>query len=218
MIAILVILTVVIFVAVQGVLRWTVPRPRRLASVNQPTVATFAPELLSGLFVHPGHMWVEILRSGNVRVGVDEFARRALGGVDAVELPRVGARVQQGAPMMVLRRGSQRLTLPAPVSGTVEQCSDTIATGAQPAHAWVCDLQPTRLGHELGELRVASGAGEWLRQEVRRVSDWVGALPTPVPGVAHQDGGSPVDGFLAHLDAPACSDFQRRFLLREETS
>ena len=213
MIAILVILTVAVFVAVEAVLRLSAPR--RPAQFPATAAAVpFAPELKRGLFVHPGHTWVEILRSGRVRVGVDEFACRALGGVDGVRLPSVGEQVQQGGPMVVLERGDQRLSLPAPVSGTVAQCQSAIAAEGQPAHAWVCELQPARLGYELGQLRVADAAGQWMRQEIRRLAEWIGALPSPVPGVAHQDGGVPVDGFLAHLDPGACREFQGRFLDR----
>jgi glycine cleavage system H lipoate-binding protein len=214
MIAVLVILTIGVFVVVEAVLRWTArrqpnPQPGEHRAMETPA---FAPELLPGLFVHSGHTWMEILRSGHVRVGVDEFARRALGGVDEVELPRVGERVRQGDPMVVLARGAQRLTLPAPVSGTVEQCQDAIANDEQPAHAWVCDLVPSRLGYELGQLRVADAATQWMRQEIRRLADWISVEPSTAAGTAYQDGGSPVDGFLAHLDAGACRDFQGRFL------
>ena len=211
MIAILVILTVVVFVLVEAVLRWSAPA-RQARRPAPATVTAFDPELQPGYFVHPGHTWVEVQRSGQVRVGVDEFARQALGRIDHVRLPRVGEHVRQGEPLMILERGARRLRLPAPVSGTVEQCRDPIVGDDElPADAWACALQPTELGDELSRLRVAGDADGWMREELRRLGEWIGQLSAPTPGAAHQDGGAPVTGFLAHLGRTACEDFERCF-------
>ena len=214
MVAILVITTVLVFALVEGALRLSAPRrtaARQSAAAAEPGAAAFEPQLLAGLFVHPGHTWVELTREGQARVGADEFARRALGGVDRVRLPRLGAHVRQGEPLLILAQGTRQLCLRSPLSGTVRQCREELTGGRQlQAHAWACVLEPgARLGEELGRLRVGAAAAGWMRQELALLGEW---LAGQAPGPTMADGGAPVDGFLRAMEGAAWQNFQARFL------
>src|SRR3989304_2852889 len=70
-----------------------------------------------GLFYHPGHTWVMPQGNGMVRIGLDDFGRRLVDGVQGVELPREGARVRQGEAAVQLDCGQKRARLPSPVDG-----------------------------------------------------------------------------------------------------
>ena len=62
-----------------------------------------------------------------VRVGVDDFARKLVGRVEGVELPRVGDKVVQGEPAWVLQRGDRRASMLSPFSGEVVEVNPRVA-------------------------------------------------------------------------------------------
>ncbi|MBI4830067.1 MAG: hypothetical protein HY801_00625, partial [Candidatus Lindowbacteria bacterium] len=45
---------------------------------------------LPNTFLHRGHTWASVEKSGETSIGVDAFARKAIGKIDAVRLPAVG--------------------------------------------------------------------------------------------------------------------------------
>ncbi len=82
-----------------------IKRQARLEAQRLPHVRVVAPAVAEaaradefcvpgGAFVSDGHAWARIEASGQVRVGLDDFARKALGKIERVELPANGATVQ----------------------------------------------------------------------------------------------------------------------------
>ena len=59
------------------------------------------------------------LESGRVTVGVTDYAQQQLGDIVFVELPEVGATVEQGAPFGVIESVKAVSDLYSPVSGKV---------------------------------------------------------------------------------------------------
>lgn len=218
MVAIFVVLTILLLVAVDAIFE----RRRRPQETPAP-VPHRQPEpvLPAGLFVHPGHTWAEILRSGLVRVGLDDFVRYALGRPDCLILRQPGEQVRQGEPMLTLERAGRRLTLPAPVSGVVQRSNEQLTAhpevldrGAY-GERWAYTLKPSQLGEEIGALQVAEKATAWLKGEMQALAAWVEGLAQMRPGVAMQDGGTPVFGTLNQVDENAWQDFQEKFLNRK---
>ena len=69
-------------------------------------------EVPGGVFLAPGHTWVQLEPSGAVRVGTDRLPMLALGGLQRLEVPEVGAEVPDMTPGAITRtlsgpRGSQ---------------------------------------------------------------------------------------------------------------
>ncbi len=90
MVIILLALTVFVLVAADLVIRWRLarrPKPDATpaTSVMDLLFLDLQPErfaLPGGLFFHRGHTWVNLLFSGQVKVGVDDFLQRLLGHID----------------------------------------------------------------------------------------------------------------------------------------
>ena len=74
---------------------------------------------VAGTFLSPAHLWARIAEDGSVRLGVDAFARKAMGGDPTFLLPRPGHRVEKGDELLATVRGDGRLGFPSPFSGTV---------------------------------------------------------------------------------------------------
>lgn len=175
-------------------------------------------ELPAGLFLHSGHSWAEVDRSGSLRVGLDELVARAVGRPDRVFLRAPGERLTQGETFLVLERGGRRLSVPSPVSGVVQQANTEVSrdvgllSESPYGSGWLYRIVPTSLGHEARGLRVAERATQWLQQQSALFAEWVGRHSGMSPGLAMQDGGTPVPGALDFVAGQDWLAFQREFI------
>jgi hypothetical protein len=68
---------------------------------------------------HRGHAWLKPLDDGTVAVGLDDLATRLVGRPDTLELPPVGARLDENGPALRLTAGRARVRVASPVTGEV---------------------------------------------------------------------------------------------------
>jgi len=232
MVAILVVSTIILFIAADLVVQWV--RARRVqpapARAREPGVAnllvpSLQPErfvLPGGIFFYRGHTWANLLFSGQVKVGVDDFLQRLLGHVDAVTLPPLGVEVKQGQPLVAIRQGGRTAMLPAPVDGVVCAVNNEVekAPGLLKrdpyTRGWLVALRPTNLAANFSRLTVGESALAWLRGELTRLQEFLYVTLTikrdALVGATAADGGLLADGLLEHLDDATWTDFQSRFL------
>jgi CheY-like chemotaxis protein len=166
--------------------RMLIKRQARLDAQSKPTVRVVAPALAEvvagheycvpgGAFVAPGHAWAQIEADGGVCVGLDDFARKAVGKVERVDLPATGTLVQRGDVLFVLRRGDELARFRAPVSGTVQQVNPelqrdpSLMLQSPYDRGWVCVLTPTELSADLATLRIGNPVVAWYQDEVTRL-------------------------------------------------
>ncbi len=166
--------------------RLLIKRQARQQAQARPTVRVVAPAVAEivaggeycvpgGAFVSPGHAWARIDPDGQVLTGLDDFARKALGQVDAVVPPAVGARVRRGEPLFSVRRGEDVVRFRAPLSGEVSKVNDALArapelvTESPYDDGWVCLVRPADLAAELGGLRIGKPVVTWYQDEVIRL-------------------------------------------------
>jgi glycine cleavage system H lipoate-binding protein len=120
-------------------------------------------------------VWANITVPGLVRVGLDDFARKMIGRIDAIELPGKGAMVKKGDRLFSLRQGGRVAVFSAPISGKVHDLNADL-----PHHlewlvsrpyekGWVCSIKPEHLADELGQLKIGDMAAEWYRTEIARL-------------------------------------------------
>ena len=93
------------------------------------------------------HEWVKL--EGDVAVvGITDFAQDQLGDVVYVELPKVGDKVEAMKPFGVVESVKTASDLYAPVSGTVAEVNDQLATEPQLVNdapyqgGWMIKIQP----------------------------------------------------------------------------
>jgi len=163
--------------------RLLIRREARLESERRPTVRVVAPEVAEvvagreycvpgGAFLSAGHTWARIAPDGRVVVGLDDFARKALGKVERIELPPAGTVLRRGAPVCTLRRGADVLRLPAPLSGTVAHANEDLRRSvgllreSPYDRGWLCVIQPSNLAEELPQLQIGKGVVAWYQDEI----------------------------------------------------
>jgi glycine cleavage system H lipoate-binding protein len=233
MVAILVVFTIILFVVADVGVQWMRARRSVRAAASQPRATSLVDLLVpslqlerfglpGGLFFHRGHTWVNLLFSGQVKVGVDDFIQKLLGRVDAITLPPVGVEVKQGQPLASIRQGGRTALLPAPVDGVV--CAVNAELAKIPGlikrdpytRGWLVAMRPTNLTANLSRLSVGEGALVWLKGELARLQEFLHVTLTlkqdALVGATAADGGLVADGLLEHLDTETWAEFQSKFL------
>jgi glycine cleavage system H protein len=107
------------------------------------------------------HEWVRVEQGEGV-VGVTDFAQESLGDVVFVELPAVGATVEQGKAFGVVESNKSVSDLFAPVSGTVVGVNEALkehpeAVNQDPYGAgWIVRIALADVGQIVGLLDAAA--------------------------------------------------------------
>lgn len=177
-----------------------IKREARLDAQRRPVVHLVAPSLAEslagrdfcvpgGAFVSEGHVWLRVEPDGEVRVGLDDFARKALGTIEAIEMPDEGATVRRGEPLFSVRRGSRTIHFAAPLTGTVKLINGALTGDAGPLsrspydHGWVCLMQPADLPAVLPTLRIGEPVVTWYQDEIARLRAAGGPAENGAPAV-----------------------------------
>ncbi len=164
------------------------------------------------LYYHAGHTWAALKETGEVLVGIDDFAAKLLGAAKIIASPRVGQRLQQGEQGWILRRKGKDLRLPIPVDGEVKAVNERVfgdpsLLSSQPyGGGWLILMKPANVRENLRHLFQAGAAREWLERcaaEVRTA--FTGKL-----GLVYQDGGLPEDGLADFLSLAEWDDLMMR--------
>ncbi|NOZ78778.1 MAG: hypothetical protein GXP48_06320 [Acidobacteria bacterium] len=218
MAAVLVILTIVAFVAVDAMHLWLKRRSAEAVTGVAPVKAFAGVRVPRGLFLDDAHSWARLTESGELNVGVDEFLTQALGGADRVDLPEPGTRVERGQTLATVWRQGRKLEVAAPVSGRVVATNETVAYHPESVEAdpygsgWLARLWPVDHAEALKGLRVGERAAKWLEREVQRFAEFLSQKTSPeLVGVMLPDGAHPVVGAALNLDDAAWQEFQDQF-------
>jgi len=143
-----------------------------------------------GLAYTTAHTWVKRLWGRNVKVGLDDVARRILAGVSSLTLPPVGSRLRQGDLLVAVRCGERLVAIPSPVDGIVIERNALLLQ--QPA---LMEREPYGAGWmlriETAEPMSAAGyhgsaSKTWLREENLRLTHFLESRL----GMAAADGGT----------------------------
>jgi len=164
---------------------------RRAGVPRKVTLKAKLPAFLKGVFVHPGHAWVEVIEPNLVAVGADQFTRSVFGSVERLTLPNPGSMLQQGGKAWRLKRGNRELAQISPISGRVEEVNQDVMQNPQlllqkdGGKNWMLKIRPLRLKSELHNLL----HGNLLRQWNQAVKDRLVATLTAAEFPVLQEGG-----------------------------
>jgi glycine cleavage system H protein len=128
-----------------------------------------------GVFVSEGHVWLRIEPSGQVRLGIDDFARKAFAAIEKIELPRRGDQLQRGAVLCAVARGGQRAQLRSPVTGAVVDVNGRaerrpdVVTDSLYEGGWLVAVEPEDLAADLKQLRIGRPVAAWYQDEIERL-------------------------------------------------
>ncbi len=98
------------------------------------------------------HDWILTREDGSVTIGVSRYAAEQLGTVVYLELPKVGARLEEGETVCVLESTKAAADLYAPLAGEVVEVNHALVQDPDlirrlpESEGWLYRLVPARAG------------------------------------------------------------------------
>jgi len=201
-------------------------RQDRIAKLLKPSVhVTHLPEadrvrrsefsIPGGALISAGHCWASMSQDGSVKVGLDDFAKKLLGPVDAIDFPTVGTTVRAGQPLFGVRQKKRRVQFNAPVSGRVTKVNVLLGENVEalemtPYHKnWVCVIDADNLDTEVPQLKIGKSAVALFEADIDRFRGVMKGLAVDVPD------GVDVDDALYRGELAQLSDDQSERVAKE---
>jgi len=143
-----------------------------------------------GLAYTTAHTWVKNLWGRNVKVGLDDVARRILSGVSSLTFPPVGTKLRRGDLLVAVRCGERIVAIPSPVDGIVLERNRSLMS--EPAlferepygGGWLVRIETEE--HAPTDGRRGAASKTWLREENVRLTHFLESRL----GMAAADGGT----------------------------
>ena len=113
-------------------------------------------------------------QEGIAKVGIDDFTKKLIGKVSAVELPNLGMNVKAGQQLFMIKQGSKTITFNSPVSGKVSQINTLLkenidALDVTPYERnWICALDAENLDNEIKEMSIGKSAVTFFQEDIEK--------------------------------------------------
>jgi len=174
-----------------------------------------------GLFFSKNHTWVYLEKTGNAKIGIDDFLQKVVGEIEIVPLKSDGEQVQKGDVLAEINQNGKRLKILSPISGEVIAAhfpennlglpdSDPYDQG------WFYSLKPANWKAETSGYYLAEEATNWVKNELERFKDFLNVSLAKHSGgsslFALQEGGELRMNPLSELQPEIWDDFQKEFL------
>lgn len=206
-----------------------VNRKSEMATKIQEAFQTLTAAVLTiprGLFFSRNHTWLYLEKSGEAKVGIDDFMLKVLGDVCVKPIKSAGDKVKKGEVVAFLEQAGKQLKMRTPVSGKIscynfEQTKNFADTAADPYDSgWILTLQPDNWKAETSGFLLGNEIMPWMEKEVQRLKDFLNVTFARQSGAAFapvfQEGGELQMNPLAELNEDVWNDFQNEFLEKTE--
>lgn len=170
---------------------------------------------VEGVYFHQGHSWAAPEGGDVVRVGMDDFAQKLLGKIDAIKFPKVGSQITQGETAWSLLVGSKSIDMLSPVDGKIVAINESLLSSPESiskdpyGQSWLMKVQAPKISSNLKNLL----SGELARKWMDGVRENLLARMNYNLGAVYQDGGVPVDGIARNLDREKWDEIVKDFFL-----
>ena len=167
------------------------------------------------MYYHQGHSWAMPGSDNVVTVGIDDFAQKLVGKIDAITLPKVGSQVTQGEKGWSLLAGSKSIDMLSPVDGKIVEINEGLLRSPEGiskdpyGQSWLMKVQSPKISSNLKNLLSGGLVGKWMEG----VRENLFSRMNYNLGAVSQDGGVPVDGIARNLDRERWDEIAKEFLL-----
>ena len=208
------------FLALQAYILTSAPGRGKTRGLHAGLPALFrVPE---GYDFHQGHTWMKTdhtnpNRQRLVKVGLDDFAQKLIGRVDAVELPAVGSRLTQGEKGWSLKVDSEAIPMLSPVDGEVVAVNQEVLRSPgilsrDPYGAgWLLEVNSDRIAADTRNLLSGKVARAWMETSLENLHP----VRHEALGPVLQDGGIPLEGIARVLGGDKWVELAKTHLLTD---
>lgn len=171
-------------------------------------------KLPNGFYFHSGHTWASLDSGGFIRVGMDDFAFKVLGGPDGFDLPLIGQELNCSKPGWGIKRNQNIGDILSPINGVITKVNFDVTKrpdipGEDPyADGWLFTVHNSDLKGAVKELMKDESGEEWLDTEVTTLEKMI----EDVAGPLSADGGYIVSDVYGNLPTLGWSNLTRTFL------
>jgi CheY-like chemotaxis protein len=207
-----------------------IKRKDRIERQMKPTVRLITPStkesgsqhefnVPAGIFVSQNHTWVNIEMNGTARVGLDDFVRKTIKNIDAVELPALNKNIKKGEVLFSIKHNSHTINISSPISGKVtvlnaEHVEHPEWIASKPFElSWMCCIDPSNLPEELHSLKIGGDSINWYRGEIDKYSEIVKRVEKERLQIESSTKGNDKAG-KQEADEHFREEFAKTFLLR----
>src|SRR5271157_1226982 len=129
-------------------------------------------EVPEGLYFSKDFEWIKV-EGDKIRMGITDYAQKALREIVYAELPSVGTEVKQGEPYGTVESVKAVSDLVAAVSGTIEEVNMEVQSKPELLNedpyvkGWLIIVKPANLEAELATLMDFNAAVEWHKSQAK---------------------------------------------------
>lgn len=184
-------------------------------------LAAGALKIPQGFFFSKNHTWVFLEKTGNAKVGIDDFLQKIVGDVQIVLQKVPGEQVKKGDVLAELDQNGKRLKVLAPVSGEIIESNiseNNVGLSANESYGedWFYTIKPLNWKAETSGFYLAEEATSWINKELERFKDFLNVSMAKYSGepsmVTLQEGGELRINLLSELQPEIWNDFQKEFM------
>ncbi len=166
------------------------------------------------MYYHLGHSWAIPEGHNVVKVGIDDFAQKLVGKIDAIQVPNLGSTIHQGNKGWTLEADSKAIDMLSPIDGKVIAINEALVHSPEninkdPYNSWLMKLEAPRFSVDKKQLLSGNMAKKWI-EEVRE--NLLSRMNYDL-GLVYQDGGLLVDGMARNLDRDKWDEIAKDFFL-----
>ena len=168
----------------------------------------------NGYFAHSGHTWACIDSGGIIRVGMDDFAFKVMGGPDGFNLPLTGQELNQDSPGWGIKRGRNMADILSPVNGVITKVNHSVRTspdlpGEMPYQdGWLFTVHNSDIKGAVKQLMPDEETVTWLDTEVTTLEGMIEGITGPLSA----DGGLLARDVYGTLPTLGWNNLTRTFL------
>ncbi|MCU7496891.1 MAG: hypothetical protein HF314_14325 [Ignavibacteria bacterium] len=169
------------------------------------------------VYVSKGHTWAEKLQDGTLKIGVDDFALKALGRLSITKIASGETKVKQGEVIIEGACSNNPFSFRSPVDGTVKLVNSAILNKplTEPfTNGWALVIDPSNWEMNSKVLKTGESLSAWLKEEFRRLRDFIelSSIKPELAGVTMHDGGNIVEGAVSNVSPEGLKNFENEFL------
>jgi len=170
----------------------------------------YAPE---GYLMSKYHTWVHP-EDKAVKVGIDNFAVKALGNIFIKSIVNPGESVKKGDSIIKAEVHGKQINFRSPVSGTIKAINKYLFNNTVKdayGNDWGLLIEKE---DDSENLMSENQAQHWLKTEMRRLKDFLAesSFTPEAVGMTMYDGGNIVEGVVSSLSTNVIPDFEEQFL------
>jgi glycine cleavage system H protein len=155
------------------------------------------------VYYHRGHAWAKLGEGNTMRIGVDDFTQQVMGDIEGIEIPPLGGKLSQGEVAWRIRHGKRKLSLLAPLGGTVVEVNEklrkdpTLVNRSPYEDGWILKIQTKGLNKEMPKLMDSLQFKMQFDQDKAKL---MSSFNNQTLGAVYGDGGEVLKGAATNLD------------------